>query len=204
MALSCDASLVSLAADFAGRYAPYNAIELKPNPQGGVFVAATDRGNAALLAYDSSGKADEREIILPTAELVKACKPLKTADRLLEINGERGRVITLRKSANQAVDVTIHRPAGDFPPLADVMKKVCSLWGKDPGMAVTAGRYDIAYLMKAVRAIEQRNASVVLTSFDGGPLRIQADDGSLCCLVMGQSKDPIPQLPGFLESYAVS
>jgi len=168
----------------------------------GVFIAATDRGNVALLAFDATGRADERDVILPTSDLRKACHPLKTAKRILEIHGDRGVVITERKGKDQRAEVTIHRGAGEFPPLAEVMQRVCSVWAKDPGKSETAGRYDLAYLGKVIKSIEARQTSVVLSAFDGGPLRAQADDGSICALVMPQTKEPIPGLPQFLADYA--
>ena len=62
-------ALIAVAADFTGKYSPYQSVQIRPNPSGGVFVAATDAGRIAFLGFDPAGKGDEEVVLLPTAEL---------------------------------------------------------------------------------------------------------------------------------------
>ena len=83
--LRLNSTLVAIAAEFTGKYAPYQSVEISPAPKGGVFVASTDRGNIACLAHDPAGKADETIKLLPDPDLIKFCRGIKTADREIRI-----------------------------------------------------------------------------------------------------------------------
>ena len=51
---------------------------------------------------------------------------------------------------------------------------------------------------------EDRAVFVVLSAFDGGPLRIQTDKADVVILVMPQVKEKIPSIPEWLSDYATS
>ena len=107
--LRLNSALVAIAAEFTGKYAPYQSVEISPAPKGGVFVASTDRGNIACLAYDPAGTADETIKLLPDPDLIKFCRGIKTADRELRIEGNNALVTTFRKSTNEQRETIVNK-----------------------------------------------------------------------------------------------
>lgn len=203
--LSLDSSLFAVAAEFTGAYAPFQGIALTPGPQGGVFIAATDHGKVACIAYDPRGTADESAYILPSTELLKYAKGIKTAERELRIDGSTGFVTTYRKSSSNDVrEIPIARSNTQPPPLSRIMQSCIDTWGQAPILSETAGRYSSAYIDKAVRVLSNRESSLVFSAFDGGPLRIQSDNGNLIVLIMPQTAVPVPPLPAWLATYAMA
>lgn len=203
--LSFDSALFAIAAEFVGPYAPYQGVAVAPGPNGGVFMSSTDQGKIACIAYDHRGSADEAIYVLPTTELLKCCKGIKTAERELRIEGVTGFVTTYRKSAaNEVREVPITRSQTEPPPLPRIMQTCIETWGKTPILSETSGRYGSAYLEKTIRALSNREASLVFSAFDGGPLRIQSESGNLLILVMPQKAAPVPPMPDWLADFAKS
>jgi len=207
--LQLNSALLATAAEFTGQYSPYQAIEISPANGGGVFVASTDKGNIACLGFDGQGTADETIHLLPSTELIRAARGIKSAPRGIEITGitpgshsAMAKVTTYMKSASKAVEVPIQLSGVDFPPLAKTMQAVLERWGKAPSSSDTAGRYDATYLNKAIKALGGAHASITFSCFDGGPLRLQSPDQDVVILVMPQTADPIPPVPDWLEVFS--
>ena len=202
--LSLNGALVAVAADFVGRYSPYQGIQLRPGPNGdGVYVASTDAGRLAFLAYDHSGKGDEEIILLPTADLIKETRPLKSATRWLEIEGETARCSKLTKATTKTSEVPITRSAVAPPDLVGAFRVVAETWGKDIP-CVDCGNFNASYLQKAFRAIESLGSSITLSHLSGGPLRIESTTGCALVMVMPETARPIPELPEYLLKFANS
>jgi len=202
--LSLDGALVAVASDFCGRYAPYQAITLRPNPDGrGVYVASTDAGKLAFLAYDHAGHGDEEVILLPTPDLIKHCRPLKSASRGIEIEGDTARCSKSTKNTTQTSEIPITRSAVPPSDLVGVMKTVATLWGKDIP-CVNAGNFNANYLQKAFRSIESLGSSITMSHLEGGPLRIESTTGCALVMVMPETARPIPELPEYLLKFANS
>lgn len=204
MTVSLNGALVHVAAEFTGNYSPYQAVQIKPNPNGtGVFVAATDAGKMAFLAYDSQGKGDEEVILLPTPDLLKETRPLKSASRWLEIEGSSARCSKLTKTTTKTTEIPITRSAVTPPDLVGVMNVIATQWGKDCP-CVDAGNFDAGYLQKAFRAIDSLGSSVTMSHLNGGPLRVESLDSPVMVMIMPQSAQPIRPLPEFLHEFANS
>ena len=201
--LSCNSSLIAIAAEFTGKFAPYQSICISPAQQG-VYIVSTDKGNVACLAYDPTGETDETICLLPTTELIKASRGIKTADRTLRIEGNQATVTTARKTTSETKEISISRSMVDFPDLATPLNKAIQRWDATENNAITAGRYNINYIQDAVKSLSSINSSVTLHSFDGGPLRIQESSGNIVVLVMPQTAEPIPDIPSWLRSYTAS
>lgn len=202
--ISLDGSLVAVAAEFCGRYAPYQGIQLRPNPDGrGVYVASTDAGKLAFLAYDHAGQGDEEVILLPTTDLIKNCRPLKSATRGLEIEGDTARCSKSTKNTTQTQEIPITRSAVPPSDLVGVMKVIAETWGKDTP-CVSCGNFNATYLQKAFRSIESLGSSVTMSHLDGGPLRIESTTGCAMVMVMPETARPIPELPEYLLQFANS
>lgn len=200
--LQLNSALVAIASEFTGKYAPYQAIEISPGPKGGVYVASTDRGNIACLAFDPGGTADEEITLLPEPELMKLCRGIKTADRELRIEGNNAMVTTYRKSTNERREVIINRSISDFPPLRLALASCLERWSNTPSVSATAGRYESRYVERAIKGLSTMSDSVILSAFDGGPLRVQTDKADVVILVMPQVKEKIPAVPEWLNDYA--
>lgn len=201
--LTFNSALLASAAEFTGRYAPYQGIEVRPAGDRGVFVSATDQGNIAFIAFDPNGIADETLVVLPDAELTKSCKALKTAEREVRIDGPTALVTTFRKSSsNETKEIPITRSSVEFPPLARIMRQCVERWGHTPELTASAGRYSNQYIEKAMKALAAYEDSVVMSCFDGGPLRLQGDTGNVTILVMPQTAVAIPPQPQWLTVYA--
>ena len=209
MSLQLNSALIAIAAEFTGAYTPYQAVQISPGPDGGVFVASTDKGNIACLAFDPAGTADQAINVLPTSDLTKAARGIKTAEREIAITNiakenctAMATVTTIQKSANKSVEVPIQLSAAEFPPLANAMVSIISRWGKTPEMSATAGRYDATYLQKAIKALGGAHTSLTFSSLDGGPLRIQSADQNVVIMIMPQTAEAIPPVPDWLPMFA--
>jgi hypothetical protein len=201
--LTLNSALIAVVAEFTGPYAPYQGVALTPCPSGGVFVSATDNGKIACMAYDCRGRGDEAIYLLPSSELVRSCKGLKTAEREITIADQTALVTTFRKSAaNDVKEIPITRSQTTPPPLGKIMRHCIDTWGATPVIGNTAGRYATDYVEKAIKVLSTREKSLVFSAFDGGPLRIQSDCGDIVVLVMPQTAEPIPPLPAWLDAYA--
>lgn len=201
--LSLDSALIAIAAEFTGPYAPYQGVALTPGPTGGVFVAATDQGRIACIAFDPRGRGDESIYLLPSSELLRACKGLKTAEREATLNEQTALVTTFRKSAgNEVKEIPITKSQVTPPPLAKIMRHCIDTWGATPSLSETAGRYATEYIERAVKSLSNREKSLVFCGFDGGPMRIQSHTGDVIILVMPQTAEPIPAIPAWLQDFA--
>ena len=201
--LNFNSALLSVASDFVGQFAPYQSVEITPAPEGGVFIASTDKGNIACLAFDPSGTADESTCIIPSKDLMKATKGIKTGDRNIQINDDQAVVTTYKKTtANQVIEVPVMRSTVAFAPLSKGIQNCLDRWSNTPTTSPTAGRYNLTYINKALRSLSVFDSSIALSAFDGGPLRIQGADNNLIILVMPQTAEPIPKIPYWLEKYA--
>lgn len=202
--LTFNSALLASAAEFTGRYAPYQGIELRPAGDRGVFISATDQGNVAFMAYDPNGIGDETVVVLPDADLIKHCKGLKTAEREVRIDGPTALVTTFRKtSSKEAKEIPVTRSSVAFPPLARIMRQCIERWGTAPELTATAGRYNNQYIEKAMKVLATYEDSVVMSCFDGGPLRLQGDSGNITILVMPQTAVPVPGQPDWISGYAM-
>lgn len=199
-----EAPLLAVAAEFTGKYAPYQAIQIRPHPKRGVVVSATDEGKVAVVGYDASGEADGETCVIPGSELVRACRAVKTARREITIDGMNATVRSITKSTSKAAEFLIQHSAVEFPPLAAVLDKCVERWGASPGTSATAGRYDAALLERAIKAGGSLASSIVLSAYDGGPMRIQAEGLELLILLMPQTAEPIPPVPGWVQEWAAA
>ena len=120
--LSCNSALLAIASEFTGTYAPYQAVELTPHERGGVFLASTDKGNVACLAFDPAGEGDETINLLPNTELIKASRGVKTATRTLVIEDDIAKVTTYRKTTSETKEIPINRSSVNSPNLAKALK----------------------------------------------------------------------------------
>ena len=201
--LNFNSALLSVASDFVGQFAPYQSVEITPAPEGGVFIASTDKGNIACLAFDPSGTADEYTCIITSKDLMKATKGIKTGYRNIQINDDQAVVTTYKKTtANQVIEVPVMRSTVAFAPLSKAIQNCLDRWSNTPATSPTAGRYNLTYINKALRSLSVFDSSIALSAFDGGPLRIQGADNNLIILVMPQTAEPIPKIPYWLEKYA--
>lgn len=201
MEFRINSTLLEIAGAFTGKYTPYQAIHIEPASQGGVYVASTDRGAIACLGYDPGGTASAPADLLPSSELLRACKGIKAAERDIQISGSSAVVTTYRKSGNQAVEFPIHFASTPFPQLDEVLAACADRWGKTPRVTETAGRYDAALLTRALRALDGCSDSLVLSAFDGGPLRLEAEHLSLLILLMPQTAEPLPATPPWASQF---
>jgi hypothetical protein len=217
--LQLNAPLIAIAGEFTGKYAPYQAIEITPAKDGGVFVASTDKGNIACLGFDPGGSGDSSMRLLPTPELLRACRGIKTAERSITLGGDgipascpptsaqapnTAIVTTHRKSTNDRLEIPIQQSSVEFPPLAQTMASVLKKWGINPKISANAGRYDANYMQKAIKSLSSLDTSITFSCFDGGPMRLQTQEGNVVVLVMPQTAEPIPPIPDWLEKYSRS
>tara|TARA_Y100000589_G_C27144509_1_gene626219 strand:- start:62 stop:679 length:618 start_codon:yes stop_codon:yes gene_type:complete len=202
--LQLNSALVSIAAEFTGRFAPYQAVEISPAPKGGVYVASTDKGNIACLAHDPGGQADETIKLMPDPEMIRLCRGIKTAERELKIDGNNAIVTTFRKTTSERKEIIISRSISEFPPLSKAVNSCVQRWSDSPEVSATAGRYESRYVERALKGLSGLSDSVILSAFDGGPLRIQTEAANIVVLVMPQTAEKIPVLPEWLKEYAQS
>lgn len=197
-------ALLALAADFRGRFAPYEAIGVVPHPAGGVFVAATDNGSAAIVGYDPTGIADRHASLLPSAELIKAARGIKTAERVvsIELEDRRASVTTIRKTNNETKEFPILEASSPFPPLDQAVQACLVYWNAEPPSTTTTGRYSTRLLAKAMSAAEGLGDSVSFCGSSGGPLRLDIEGASAVILVMPQFAKPVAPVPDWLNRFA--
>lgn len=195
-----ESALFNLAAAFTGKYAPFQGVTLTPHA-GGVVVTATDRGAAGFYGFDPMGAAPEQATFSPGKELATACKGIKTAQRELTIDGNAAVVTTYYKEHSTSKEFQAQRLSQQAP-MKDIVRAAIEIWGDAPAVSTTAGRYDLGLLNKATRAIAEEADALVLSGYDGGPLRLQSETLRCVVLLMPQSAQPLPQLPPWLSDYA--
>lgn len=200
--LQCRSELLQIASCFTGAYDPCRCVCFEPAASGGVLAMATDRASAVWI-HDARGQLDQPSVlVLPDAELIKACRGLRSSRRTLVIDGAAARVITDYKAHSKGVDVPLQDPpAQPFPPLASVLKAAIDRWGTAPSTASSCGRFDVNLLKRVLEATGS-DGSVVLAGMDGGPLRLQCQDLEVVALLMPQQREPIPPLPQWLVAAA--
>lgn len=199
-----NSALLANAAEFTGKYAPYQGIELAPAPGGGVYITSTDKGNIAFFGYDAAGEADQCVVVLPTPDLIKHCRGIKTADRELRISDGLGKVTTFRKSSSEVKETPVQFSSVAFPELGPVIQTIIDYWKDQPPLSSTCGSYDSSYVAKALKCLGSQGDSVCISSFDGGPMRLQLPGEQQVVLVMPQEKIPVPALPQWLQLYGTS
>lgn len=199
-----NSALLALAADFRGRYSPFEAIGITPHPSQGVFVAATDNGSVAIVGFDPAGTAERSAALLPSPELIKAARGIKTAERIVFIDLEerRASVTTFRKANNETKEFPILEASAPFPPLGQAVQACFQYWSNDPPSTNTSGRYSAGLLAKAASAAEGLGDSVSFCGFSGGPLRLDVDGANAVILVMPQFSKPVADAPDWLRQYA--
>lgn len=200
--LSFNSALLSVAGDFCGAYAPYQSVQITPGKSGGVFLASTDKGNVACLAFDAAGNGDESMCVLPSGELIRACKGIKSAERGIKIEGDVALVTTYRKTTSETKEIPVLKSSVSFPPLASAIQDCLNRWSMTPTVSNSSGRYNITYINNALKSLSVFNSSIVLSAFDGGPMRIQGADDNIVILVMPQTAEPIPPCPDWLQRFA--
>lgn len=197
-----NSALLAAVGAFTGAYAPYQAVHIRPHC-GGVLVAASDHGKVTAVGFDRRGAADETVSIIPSADLLKACAGIKTAERSIAIDGDSALVTTYYKtSSNKGKELPIHRSITPFPDLDSALAACVQRWGATPALSSTAGRYRVTYLERAIKAAGLLADSLVLSAFDGGPLRLQGETIELIILVMPQTAEPIPALPDWIQDFS--
>ena len=199
--LQFNSALLAAAGLFVGNFAPYEAIHIQPHNQG-VLVAASDHGRVTALGFDPAGRGDEVCDLIADDRLLQACKGIKTAERDIRIEEQRAVVTTYRKTTNEAKEFTILRASMPFPPIEQAVAACVQRWSATPEVTATAGRYDATYLEQAVKAAGLLCDSLVLSAFDGGPLRLQGEGLELMILVMPQTAEPIPSIPDWVLRFS--
>jgi hypothetical protein len=197
--LQFNSALLAAVGSFAGPYAPFQAIHIRPHC-GGVLVAASDHGKVTAVGFDRQGHADETVNLIVTQDLLKASAGIKTAERGIQIDGEKAVVTTYYKSSsNKGKEFTVHRSEQAIPGFDSAIKACLDRWGVTPQLSETAGRYRVDYLERAIKAAGLLAESIVISAFDGGPLRLQGESIELMILVMPQTAVPIPALPDWIQ-----
>ena len=205
MTINLNGALVAVAADFCGKYAPWTSIQLRPGPgTNGVFVAATDEGRIAFLGYDHGGKGDEEVCLLPTPDLIKNTRPLKSASRWLEIDGDTAICSKMTKSTTKSEEIPIVRSQSEPPDLVGALANVAQVWGKDIPDCQSAGNFNAGFLLRSFKAIEALGGSVTMSHLSGGPLRVESTEGNAIVLVMPELARPVPPLPDYLTAFVNS
>lgn len=200
--LQFNSALLAVAGLFVGQYAPYQAIRIQPHANG-VLVASSDQGHVTFLGYDSRGSADETCDLIADSKLLAACTGIKSAERGVIIDGNSAQVTTYRKTAaNETKEFLVLRSSAPFPPVQAAIDACIQRWSATPSIGATAGRYASPLLTRAVKAAAGCSDSIVLSAFDGGPLRIQCEGLDMLILIMPQTAEPIPQLPDWVCSFA--
>jgi hypothetical protein len=201
--LRFNSALLSLAAEFTGKYAPWQGIRIAPL-SGGVSVSASDRGAATFIGWDPSGTTSEEVCLLPSRDLAAACRGIKTAERDVSIDGDLAVVTTYHKAHSTSKEFPLAYASCPPPPFEDVIAQAIEFWKAAPEFSRTAGRYDLGLLLKALKALGSEDDSVVLSSWNGGPLRLFREDIQATILLMPQEAKPIPGTPPWLADFAAS
>jgi hypothetical protein len=201
MTWNFSAPLLSVASEFTGKYAPYQAVQVKPHPKGGVLVSATDQGKVAVVGYDPRGEASGETCLLVGSELGRACRAVKTGAREITVDGMNATVRSYSKSggSSKAAEFLVQHSAVEFPPLAQALQSCIERWGRTPRVSETAGRYDAGLLERAIKAAGSLAESITLSAFDGGPLRLQGAGLEILILLMPQTALPIPPVPQWIS-----
>jgi hypothetical protein len=197
-----NSALFHLAAQFTGQWAPFQGVTLSPL-SGGVCAVASDRGAATFVGFDPSGHASTAATFLPGKELASACKGIKSAQRELTIDGDLAAVTTYYKEHSKSQEFPVVA-CSEQPCLRQALANMLALWGQTPELSTTAGRYDLKLLTKAVKAITEESDNLVISGYNGGPLRLQSEQLRCVVLLMPQTAEPIPPVPPWLVDYAVS
>lgn len=212
MQIAFHSALLAYAGSFAGQFGDAG-IEVAPlsaeNPRSGVTVAAFNRGAIGMIGYDPAGRASERVVLLPSNDLLKAAKGIKTAERDIRVEGDdpqalSARVTTYYKEHNTFKDFTVRCSDRPFPSYRAAIEAAVGRWGAEPKVSSTAGRYDIGLLLSAIKAMVDDTDSIVISGYDGGPLRLQREDIQIVVLLMPQEAQPIPAVPPWLSDYAAA
>jgi hypothetical protein len=193
-------ALFNLAAAFTGKFKPFQGVTLTPHA-GGVAVTSSDRGAASFYGFDPNGYAPRAATFSPGKELATACKGIKTAARELIIEGSLATVTTYYKEHSTAKDFQILQ-LDDAPPMRAAIRGAMDFWGDAPALTTTAGRYDLDLLTKACKTLAEETDQLVLSGYDGGPLRLQSDKLRCVVLLMPQTAQPLPPLPPWLADFA--
>lgn len=199
--LQFKSGLLATACDFVGTYAPCQGVRIGPLA-GGVVVTATNRGAVAMIGFDPRGTATETAVILPSKELATACNGIKTAEREVTIEDDMAVVTTYYKEHSTSKEVPIRRSTQPFPDISGVVRQALRFWGETPDTSTTAGRYDLPLLYRSIKAMTASAHSIVISGYQGGPLRIQREDTEIIVLLMPQTAEPIPPVPVWLSDYA--
>jgi len=194
------APLLSLAAEFTGKYAPFQGVQISPHPDGGVLVISTDKGHVACLGHDPKGLIDEPRHLIVPPDLARAAAAIKAAERDVQIEGPTAVVTTYRKSTNDTKQFQVFDCVATFPPIREVLATCIERWGATPETTTTAGRYDADLLTRAIKAAKTLTSSIVITSYDGGPLRLQGEGIDALVLLMPQTAEPIPPVPTWAQA----
>lgn len=201
--LQFNSALLAAVGSFTGPYAPYQSVHIRPHC-GGILLAASDHGKVTALGFDRRGVGDETLDIIPSDELLKACAGIKTAERGIVIDGDTATVTTYYKASSaKGKEFQIQRAIKPFPAIDGAMAACAERWGCTPRLTETAGRYNLSYLTKAIRAAGLLVDSLVLSAFDGGPLRLQGESIELTILIMPQTAEPIPALPDWIQEFSL-
>lgn len=200
--LQFNAALLAAVGAFTGAYSPYQSVHIRPHC-GGVLLAASDHGKVTAVGFDRQGRTDESATIIPSSELLKACAGIKTAERGISIEGDTALVTTYYKASNnKGKELPLQRSITPFPDIDSALKACVDRWGATPTLSETAGRYRVAYLERAIKAAGLLADSLVLSAFDGGPLRLQGESIELIILVMPQTAEAIPPMPDWIQEFS--
>ena len=209
-------SLLAIAGRFTHKYEPYQAISVEPGPGGsGVLVFASDRGAASFVGYDGRGTFDEpsrRVKILPTRELIDACRGIKTAERRVAITGERAVVSSYGKTTTSVKEVPVGYSCLKCLSARDACLAAARRRAAGEGAPTRLlGRYDVALVRNAIRVLEEHGAPVMLSVGYGAlpdgsdaPLRIYSESLDALAIVMPQKKkgEPYPPMPDWIAHTA--
>jgi hypothetical protein len=198
--LTIRSALISHAADFVDKYAPWHAVYLAPL-DGGVSVCASLRGNMAFFGWDPQGLISGPAGLIPSSELATACRGIKAADRQLVVEAGTCKVTTYHKAHSTSKEFPLALTGAEPPDLKEVVRRCLGYWGTTPEVSRTAGRYNQDYLIKALRTLGHDD-NVTLSAFQGGPLRIQAEGLNAVILLMPCGTAPLPAVPPWLETFA--
>ena len=198
------AGLLGLASDFTGKFAPWQGVHIQPLA-GGVAVTASVNGSMAVIGYDAGGTTTEGPAtFLVSPELAKAANFVKSCEREVTIEDDIATVRNFFKEHTTSAEFPITRSRVSFPSIAGAVSAALRRWGELPAVSSTAGRYDSELLLKAIRAVHDKTDNLVITGYDGGPLRLQGGRMDVVVLLMPQTAEPIPPPPPWLADYAAS
>jgi hypothetical protein len=201
-------SLVALAGRFTSKFAPYQAISIEPGPAGaGVLVAASNRGASGFVAFDPKGRYEAgapRLKLLPTPELLSACRGIKTAERSLRLDGPVAVVSTYTKSTTSHKEMPVAYSTLTALSARDIALSAVASQIEKPGPTHGLfGRFDIALVRDAVRILEEHGEPVLLSIGRGSaardgedrPLRLFSESLNAMVIIMPMKKKDVPYPP---------